>query len=55
MKNRTKNHYENTNRLDIQRKKFVIIITCQQICEQKTTIKKIKLFFNSFMTEVSIK
>ena len=42
--NRTRKHYENSKlkskRLDIQRKIFVIIITCQQICEQKTTKQK---------------
>ena len=51
MKNRTKKHSENTNRLDIQRKIFVIIITtCQQICEQKSVNEKIKFFCKSFMT-----
>ena len=55
MKNRTKKRYENTNRLDIQRKIFVIIITtCQQICEQKSLNEKIKFFYKSFMTVVPI-
>ena len=36
--------YKNNTRLDIQRKKVVIIVTCQQICEQKATIRKNYVF-----------
>ena len=54
MKKHSKRHYENTKRLDIKRKIFVIILTCQYICERKPLNEKIKFFLNSFMTVVPI-